>query len=304
MAATIRVLYATDGSTGAEDALALLIASFEPAGVEEIEVLSVVPRTTRWPQPGREEHGPISVIAAAHRAAAEATVKAAVDRLEAAGFRARATVLGGHPAETIVLHATTDPPDLIIVGTRGLGGLPRQVVGSVSGKVARYAPTSVLVARTADPIRRIVLGYDASPDADLAVELLSSLPLKEAGSVTACTAYEVVTPLASGIAPTMIGEVRAAHREDLREARAAAEAVAADAARRLSERGLFAGPRAVHGSPHAQLAIAAGELSADLVVVGSRGLSGIERFLLGSTSAALVAHPPASVLVARGKLEA
>ena len=48
----------------------------------------------------------------------------------------------------------------------------------------------------------------------------------------------------------------------------------------------------------------ASELAADLLVVGSRGLSGIERFLLGSTSAALVAHPPTSVLIARGKLEA
>lgn len=303
MAATIRVLYATDGSTGAQDALELLIASFRPDGVEEIEVLSVVAGVTRWPGPGREDHGPISVIDAAHRAAAEATVTAAVDRLEAAGFRAVATVLGGHPAETIVLHATTELPDLIIVGTRGLGELRYQVVGSVSGKVARYAPTSVLIARTADPIRRIVLGYDASPDADLALELVSGLPFREAASVTVCAVYEVVAPLASGIAPTMIDQVRAAHMEDLREARAAAEAVAADAARRLSERGLFAGPRAVHGTPHEQLAVAASELSADLVVVGSRGLSGIERFLLGSTSAALVAHPPACVLVAREKLE-
>ncbi len=300
----LRVLFATDGSTGAEDALELLIASFEPGGVEEVEVLSVVPRVTRWPGPGREDHGPISIIDSAHRAAAEATVQAAGDRLAAAGLRAGTTVLGGHPAETIVLHARTGLPDLIIVGTRGRGELRRQVVGSVSGKVARYAPTSVLVARTADPIRRIVLGYDASPDADLALELVSGLPFREAVSVTVCTAYDVAAPLASGIAPTMIDQVRAAHQEDLREARAAAEAVAADAARRLSERGLVAEPRAIHGSPRDQLTVAASERVADLVVVGSRGLSGIEQFFLGSTSAALVAHPPASVLVARGKLEA
>jgi nucleotide-binding universal stress UspA family protein len=300
----LRVLFATDGSTGAEDALGLLIASFEPGGVDEVEVLTVVPRVTRWPGSGREDHGPVSVIDAAHRAAAEATVQTALDRLDSAGFRSGATVLGGHPAEEIVLHATSRRPDLIVVGTRGLGELRRQVVGSVSGKVARYAPTSVLVAWTADPIRRIVLGYDASPDADLALELVTRFPLREAVSVIVCTVFEVVAPLASGIAPTMIVQVQAVHREDLREARSAAEAVAADAARRLSERGVVAEPRAVHGSPHQQLAVAASELSADLVVVGSRGLSGIERFFLGSTSAALVAHPPASVLVARGKMDA
>jgi nucleotide-binding universal stress UspA family protein len=304
MMAGRRVLFATDGSTAAEDALELVIASLEPDGIEEIEVLSVVPRSTRWPRPGREDHGPISVIDSAHRTAAEATVEAAGDRLRAAGFPVAATVLDGHAAETIVRHAEARSPDLIVVGTRGLGELRRQVVGSVSGKVARYAPTSVLVAWTADPIRRIVLGYDASPDADLALDLVSGLPLKGAVSVTVCAVYEVVSPLMSGLAPTMVAQVHTAHQEDLREARAAAESIAADAARRLSERGLVAGPRAAHGSPYAQLTVVAGDLSADLVVVGSRGLSGIERFFLGSTSAALVAHPPASVLVARGRREA
>ena len=46
-------------------------------------------------------------------------------------------------------------------------------------------------------------------------------------------------------------------------------------------------------------AIATSELTADLLVVGSRGLSAIQRFFLGSTSAALVTQPPTSVLVAR-----
>jgi len=299
MAATIRVLCATDGSTGAEKALELLIANFEPDGVEEIEVLSVVPRVTRWPGPGREDHGPISLIDAAHRAAAEATATASVARLDAAGFKATATVMGGHPAESVVVHATSRRPDLLVVGTRGLGDLRGHAIGSVSGKVARYAPTSVLVAWTADPIRQVVLGYDSSPDADLALELLSRLPLRQADRVTVCTAFEVVTPLNAGIDPAMTAQLNAARREDLREARAAAEAIAADAAQRLSDLGLPAAPHVVHGSPHGQLAIAAGELSADLVVVGSRGLSGIERFFLGSTSASLVAHPPASILVAR-----
>ncbi len=295
----LRILYATDGSAGAADALEMLVASVEPGGVEEIEVLSVVPRTTRWPGPGREDRRPISVLDAAHRSAAEATVRAAVEHLEAAGFRARETVLGGHPAEEIVLHANAHLPDLIVVGTRGLGTLRRQFAGSVSGKVARYAPTSVLVAWRSDQVRRIVLGYDASPGADLALELVARLPFRHAVSVTVCAVYETVAPLVSGVAPTMVAQVHAAHREDLREARAAAETIATDAARRLSEHGLAAEPRATHGSPRDQLTVAAGQSSADLLVVGSRGLSGIERFFLGSTSASLVAHPPASVLIAR-----
>ena len=300
----LRVILATDGSTGSDDALTMLIASFNPAGISEIEVLAVVPQVTRQPTPGREDHGPVLIIEAAHRAAAEATVAAAVERLENVGFRARPTVLAGHPAETIVVHATAELADLVVVGTRRLGAFRRQVVGSVSSKVARYAASSVLVARTADPIRRVVLGYDASPDADLALDLVASLPLRDTDAVTVCTVYESVAPLASGIAPTMVGQVHAAYQADLHQAREAAEAVAADGASLLRERGMFAEHRAIHGTPHEHLAIAARESSADLLVVGSRGLSGIERFFLGSTSAALVAHPPTNILVARARLEA
>ena len=300
----LRVILATDGSTGSDDALSMLIASFKPTGIAEIEVLAVVPQATRWPAPGREDHGPILIIDAAHRAAAEATVAAGVGRLEKARFRAWGTVLTGHPAETIVLHATGERADLVVVGTRKLGALRGRVVGSVSSKVARYAQTSVLVAQAADPIRRNVVGNDASPCADLALDLVARLPLRHAELVTVCTVYESVAPLASGIAPTMVAQVHAAYQADLDEARAAAEAVAADGARRLNVRGVLAEQRFIHGTPHDHLAIAASESSADLVVVGSRGLSGIKRFFLGSTSAALVAHPPTSVLVARARQEA
>jgi nucleotide-binding universal stress UspA family protein len=296
----LRVILATDGSAGSDDALTMLISTFKRTGVAEIEVLAVVPQETRWPAPGREDHGPIMIIDAAHCAAAEATVQAAVERLKQARFRAWGTALAGHPAETIVLHATAERSDLVVVGTRSLGAFRRQVVSSVSSKVARYAPISVLVARTADPIRRIVLGYDASPDAELALDLVARLPFRDADAVTVCTVYESVAPLASGIAPTMVAQVHAAHQVDLDEARGAAEAVAAEGARHLRERGVPAGHRAIHGTPHEHLAIAVRESSADLLVVGSRGLSGVERFFLGSTSAALVAHPPASVLIARG----
>lgn len=304
MVSGLRVVLATDGSAGSDDALTMLTATFKGTHVAEVEVLAVVPHATRWPAPGREDHGPILIIDAAHRAAAEATVQATVERLEQARFRAWGTVLVGHPAESIVLHATAERSDLVVLGTRRLGASERDVVGSVSSKVARYARIAVLVARTPDPIRRIVLGYDASPDADMALDLVARLPLRNADAITVCTAYESVAPLASGVAPTMVAQVHAAYQEDLRGARAAAEAVAAEGARRLREHGLLAEHRALHGTPHERLAVVARESSADLLVVGSRGLSGVKQFLLGSTSAALVAHPPTSLLVARGRLEA
>ncbi len=51
------------------------------------------------------------------------------------------------------------------------------------------------------------------------------------------------------------------------------------------------------GYPPAQIAAVADELDVDLIVVGSRHLSGVKRFLLGSTSRALIGDARRPLLV-------
>lgn len=295
---TISILLATDGSDGADQALDLLVATFDPAGVRVVDVLSVSEIGAAF-RPGAEPVAAASALSAGHLQAAESIAQRTAIRLRDAGFGVVETVRTGHAAGSIVDHVSATQPDIVVLGSRGVGALQRHFIGSVSGKVARYAPASVLVARTNTPIRQLVCGYDASPDADRALELIATLPLRSPPAITVCTAYDVLAPLRSGVAPTMIAQVNAAYRDSLRWAREAAEAIAVIAVSRFAERGYQVSSRIARGSAHDLLAIAVSEIDADLVVVGSRGLSGIERFFLGSTSAALVAQPPTSVLVAR-----
>ncbi len=241
-----------------------------------------------------------AVLNERERETAARHVHTAAGLLAAAGFATTESVRDGNPAETIVSQAAAAGTDLIVLGTRGLSGLRRAVVGSVSGKVARYAHTSVLVARSAGPIRTIVLAYDASPDADRALDLVCRLPLTDIPQVIVCSAYDVIKPLGSGLAPTMVAQVRRAYHDSLRWAHEAAETMAARARQRLVAEGISAEDRTARGRPHEQLAVVARESASDLIVAGSRGLSAVQEFLLGSTSAALVLHPPTSVLVARG----
>jgi nucleotide-binding universal stress UspA family protein len=105
-------------------------------------------------------------------------------------------------------------------------------------------------------------------------------------------ALYVATPAAP---PAFEAPHRAQHAETV--ARAHGEAILAQSAR-LAGAVLVA--RELHfGDPADALCRRARELSADLVIVGSRGLGRLDRLLLGSVSAAVSERAPCSVLVVR-----
>ncbi len=59
----------------------------------------------------------------------------AVEFFEEKGLKARALLKEGHPAHTIVSTAGEEGTDMIVIGSRGLGGLKKAFLGSVSSAV-------------------------------------------------------------------------------------------------------------------------------------------------------------------------
>jgi nucleotide-binding universal stress UspA family protein len=81
-------------------------------------------------------------------AEARTELAAAKSRLEAAGVaHVAAELLQGEPVDEIVGYARRTHPDLIVVGTRGLGTAGRFLLGSVSDGILHHANASVLVVR-------------------------------------------------------------------------------------------------------------------------------------------------------------
>lgn len=69
-----------------------------------------------------------------------------IDSATQHGVKAELIVVeGGHPAEAIVDMSRKVGADLIIVGRRGLSGMTRFLIGSVSDRIARYAHCPVLL---------------------------------------------------------------------------------------------------------------------------------------------------------------
>lgn len=108
----------------------------------------------------------------------------------------------------------------------------------------------------------------------------------------------VVEPPSALIARGMAG-----YDADLRSVwqaqRKAAEKMTMKIGEELRSKHLQVSVQVVQGDPRSKIVDSAAKWKADLIVVGSHGRKGLERFLMGSVSEAVVHHAPCSVLVVR-----
>lgn len=69
------------------------------------------------------------------------------ERIENSGVTGQVEMIQGPPAEVILEYANQYGSDLIVIGSRGLGGIREFVLGSVSHNVVQHAKIPVLVVK-------------------------------------------------------------------------------------------------------------------------------------------------------------
>jgi len=135
-------------------------------------------------------------------------------------------------------------------------------------------------------MNRILLAYDGSDGARRALEAVAALHHDG----------DVVTILISAEGLPLFGYVGTLPSPE-QEGERHRQAVEAQSA--LAEHGIDAGVVERHGDPAMAILDEAAKRRADLIVMGTRGLSTAERWLLGSVSTKVLHHAHCSVLVAR-----
>jgi nucleotide-binding universal stress UspA family protein len=74
--------------------------------------------------------------------------KQLIAEAEKQGVSATMETLEGDPADALVRTAASVHADLVVVGNRGMTGMRRFVLGSVSNKVSHHCPCSLLIVGT------------------------------------------------------------------------------------------------------------------------------------------------------------
>ena len=139
-------------------------------------------------------------------------------------------------------------------------------------------------------INRLLFATDFSDSANKAEEYAVLMARLEGAAVDVFHVMELYPGLDPEYPVTQV-YVDQLHRET--------DAELAKTVRRLQDQQIPASGRSVFGVPSAQICAAAEESHADLVVLGTRGKTGLEHLLLGSTAERVVVNAPCPVLTVR-----
>jgi nucleotide-binding universal stress UspA family protein len=196
----------------------------------------------------------------------------------------------GNPAPVVLETTRSSRADLVAVGSRGRGRLAELVLGSVSHRVVLHAPCAALLVRD-DPgsVRRVLLAVEGHEDS---LRLRTWLSTHRFNQPVELSLLSVVPTIPLGDSATEFrydkwtAEMEQYARELVCETAAALRTIFPTVT-----------PQIEYGDPAHCITHAARH--ADLVMVGSHGWKGLEHFLLGSVSHAVLHKVTCPVLIIR-----
>ncbi len=300
-----KILLATDGSEEAQLALrtAIDLANETDSELHVIHVGRLLGYSGAATLGGR---GPLPAGQDALDKEARRLLEAQVKKIEAAGGGVAQAHLGAseRPYAEIVSLAEEIGAGLIAIGSRGLGGIRRALVGSVSDSVVRHAHCPVLVVREGRHEEvasifptKVLLATDGSEQAELALRTAVDLANRTNSELHVVTVGRAEYRPGYDIPESgdyLKGVYEAAERE--------AREVLNEQVKKIGEAGgTVAKAHLEMGRRDREIIHLAERIDAGLIAMGSRGLGGVRRALMGSVSDSVVRHAHCPVLVVRAE---
>jgi nucleotide-binding universal stress UspA family protein len=280
------LLVATGGSPWSNAAVAYAIAIASRTGAD-LCILTVLTNPGSYATP--DVMGATDMVVDLVERQGQELLEHAASQAEAAGIPYQILRRWGGVPETILQTAAEEDSDLIVLGSRTVSGWKRLQLGRIANAVASKAQQPVLVIKHPPPStldrplwERVLVATGGSPWSDIAVDhaialaqthhfelfLLHVVPRKRWGRIQEPNADEGTSILA------------------LAEARAEAAGVTC--------RSIL-----THGDISSKIAETATEQDCQSIILGSRGLGGWKRLMIGSISNAVAVKAAMPVLVVK-----
>jgi len=290
----VKLLIAIDSSKGSQAAMDAVSARPWPAGTTA-EVLSVVEPAHLWT---------MSITSEEAKRRARELVERGSHQLQSAGLAATGVVATGDPKTVILDQLAETGADLAVVGSHGVSAVARFLLGNVAAAVIRHAPCSVEIVRAPRPggVRKILFATDGSDCSKAAAASIASRPWPAGIEIRVLSVVEYYLPTVQALLePPLIpsSEIPQLREDAMKHAQ---EAVA-EAVQNLSPTGaqISESISVLLKNPNAIILDEAAAWGADLIVLGSHGRRGIDRFLMGSVAESVATHAGCSVEVIRSR---
>ena len=196
----------------------------------------------------------------------------------------------------IVEEAVKQKSTMIIMGRRGKKGFRRLVMGSTTAWTIGHAPCSVLVVPRAAQVefKSVVVATDGSKYSAVAASEAIGIAKRNNAKLTALAVVPADIAMPTDIDFAAIQREKLAD-QDLQAAEKNAKVVK-DAAQKA---GVDAQAFVMSGKPADAIIEIAKDKSADLIVVGSHGRTGLDRLLMGSVAERVIVMSSCAVLVVK-----
>jgi nucleotide-binding universal stress UspA family protein len=227
------------------------------------------------------------------------TLDGYAEDLKPTRMRLSTEILMENPRRGIPKMASEWKADLIVMGSHGTGAFVRLLMGSTAQAVLRHAGCSVEIVREGQRKSggmHVLVPTDGSDCAEAAVKAVAARLWPQGTEIHVISVPEV--PVLAGAypyyPPEVVLEVAAANNAHAKEAVQKGAAILRKAGLCVSEEVME--PRE---SPVRAVLATADLWSADLIVLGSHGRRGFDRYVIGSVSESVALHAHCSVEVVR-----
>lgn len=289
-----RILCPIDFSETSRRALehAVAIARWYESQVTALHVILPL-----FPQP------PILFAEAAHsavptvseRQAREEQLRAWLEPAHGEGVKTDVLVEGGDVARRIIERVKSQQADLVVMGTHGLSGFERLVLGSVTEKVLRTAGCPVMTVPPASrtsvtlPYKRVLCPVDFSDSSLAALRFALSIAEEADASLTILHVFDWPPDDDLLIERFEVPTFRLLVED---EARGRLEALITDEVRAWCKPSTKVG----YGKPYREILQTAENEATDLIVIGVRGRNPLDLAVFGSTTNQVVRRASCPVL--------